>query len=217
MPQATRLHLGCGKRDFGPDWVHIDGGDFPHVVSQDVTKLPYLDGEVSLIYASHLLEYFDWQEAKNVLREWYRVLCPGGVLAVSVPDFAALASLYVEGLDYGCLDPPVVEFQGTNKSYRLRQKVVRLEVPLERIVGPLFGRMEMGGQLIYHKAPYDYLILGSLLAGAGFVNVDTFDISKTDHGCIDDHSHAKFPSSDPINQVQISLNIQAQKPIGKEI
>ena len=22
-----KLHIGCGKRDFGPDWEHIDGGN----------------------------------------------------------------------------------------------------------------------------------------------------------------------------------------------
>lgn len=26
-----KLHLGCGKRDFGPEWISIDGGDYPHL------------------------------------------------------------------------------------------------------------------------------------------------------------------------------------------
>jgi len=26
-----KLHLGCGWRDFGSDWIHIDGGDYPHL------------------------------------------------------------------------------------------------------------------------------------------------------------------------------------------
>ena len=217
MPQATRLHLGCGKRNFGDTWIHVDGGDFPHVSHHDVTNLPFDDNSMDEIYASHVLEYFDWAEAQDVLKEWYRVLVPWGWVRIGVPDFAALARLYVQGLEYIGLSPVVVEFQGFNKSYKLRQKTTRLDVPLERIVGPLFGRMEMGGQLIYHKAPYDFLTLGVMLGTIGFINIDRFDISQTDHGHIDDHCHAKFPSPDPINQVQISLNMQAQKPIGKEI
>jgi predicted SAM-dependent methyltransferase len=55
----TKLHLGCGKRNFGPDWVHIDGSDFPHVVSNNITKLEFDDNSVDLIYTSHTLEYFD--------------------------------------------------------------------------------------------------------------------------------------------------------------
>ena len=34
-----RFNIGCGWRDFGKDWVHIDGGDYPHLDSKDITKL----------------------------------------------------------------------------------------------------------------------------------------------------------------------------------
>ena len=54
-----KLHLGCGWRNFGPDWVHIDGGDYEHLDYNDITKLPFDDGTVDLIYTSHVLEYFD--------------------------------------------------------------------------------------------------------------------------------------------------------------
>ena len=54
-----KLHLGCGKRNFGTDWVHIDGGDFPHLQSNDITNLPFDDESVDLIYASHVIEYFN--------------------------------------------------------------------------------------------------------------------------------------------------------------
>ena len=50
-----KLHLGCGKRDFGKDWHHIDCVDYPHVVSNDVVNLPYDDDSCDLLYASHLL------------------------------------------------------------------------------------------------------------------------------------------------------------------
>jgi len=63
----------------------------------DVRTLPMFDdGEVDLIYASHVLEYFDWIEVIDVLREWNRVLKAGGVLRLAVPDFAALVKLYGE-------------------------------------------------------------------------------------------------------------------------
>ena len=34
-----KLHLGCGWRNFGPEWIHIDGGDYEHLDYSDITKL----------------------------------------------------------------------------------------------------------------------------------------------------------------------------------
>jgi len=64
-----KLHLGCGKRNFGPDWVHIDGGDFSHLHSHDITKLPFENNSVDLIYSSHVLEYFDREEEHLSLKK----------------------------------------------------------------------------------------------------------------------------------------------------
>ena len=89
------LHLGCGKR-YIEGFVHVSLEDFPHInYRHDVRELPMFDDNVAdLIYASHVIEYFDRVEVLEVLREWQRVLKPGGVLCVAVPDFAALAEVY---------------------------------------------------------------------------------------------------------------------------
>ena len=105
-----KLHLGCGKRNFGSDWVHIDRADFDHIHSQDVTTLPFEDNSCDLIYSSHLLEYFDRDEVVDVLREWRRVLKPGAILRLAVPDFEQLCNLYKSGYS------------------------------LEKVIGPLYGK-----------------------------------------------------------------------------
>lgn len=92
-----KLHLGCGKRDFGSDWIHVDRADYPHVKYTNVVDLPFEDNTVEVIYASHLFEYFDREEAKKVLKEWRRVLKPGGILRLAVPDFRALCEIYLSG------------------------------------------------------------------------------------------------------------------------
>lgn len=91
------LHLGCGKR-FIPGFVHIDAVAFPHVdYVQSIDRLDnFSDNTVDLIYVCHVLEHFKRNQVESVLREWLRVLRPGGILRVSVPDFSALASLYVQ-------------------------------------------------------------------------------------------------------------------------
>lgn len=90
-----KLHLGCGKI-YIPGFVHIDAIDYPHVDHvASIDRLSFIeDNSVSLIYACTVLEHFKRRDTINVLKEWYRVLTPGGTLRVSVPDFEALAEIY---------------------------------------------------------------------------------------------------------------------------
>ena len=106
----VKLHLGCGKRDFGPEWVHIDQADFPHIRYKDVTRLPYGDSEVDLIYCSHLIAYFDREQIKPILKEWRRVLKRKGVLRIATPDWNVLRRMKdpMLGPLYGKMsDPPI--------------------------------------------------------------------------------------------------------------
>jgi SAM-dependent methyltransferase len=90
-----KLHLGCGKRNI-PGYVHIDVVDYPHIAHvASIDNLPFIpDESVSVIYTCHVLEHFKRRDAQRVLREWYRVLQPGGTLRTAVPDFAALCEVY---------------------------------------------------------------------------------------------------------------------------
>ena len=104
----VKLHLGCGKYNL-PGFVHIDLADYPHVDHvHDVRTLPMIgDGACELVYASHLLEYFDRLEAIDVLREWHRVLMLGGTLRLSVPDFGVLANIYARTGDLSAVIGPL--------------------------------------------------------------------------------------------------------------
>jgi predicted SAM-dependent methyltransferase len=90
-----KLHLGCGKRHIA-GFVHIDAVDYPHVDHvASIDNLSFLpDDSADLIYNCHVLEHFKRRDVERVLREWLRVLKPGGVLRISVPDFAMLCELY---------------------------------------------------------------------------------------------------------------------------
>jgi len=178
-----KLHLGCGKRDFGPDWINIDGADFPHIKYHNVTVLyPFEDNSVDLIYASHLIEYFDREEVVPVLSEWRRTLKPDGILRLAVPDFEAMANLYM------------------NHGYSL-----------DKILGPLYGRMPMGNKMIYHKTTYDKSSLIDVLKMVGFKDFRGWNWWEVDHGKFDDHSQAYLPHMQKETGTLISLNIEAVK------
>lgn len=96
-----RLNLGSGQRKFGEDgspWVNIDCQERwnPDLLC-DISKLPYEDGTVEMAVAHHTLEHFGLTEGQDALKEWRRVLQPGGTLLVFVPDLAALAKRWLAG------------------------------------------------------------------------------------------------------------------------
>lgn len=195
----NKIAVGCGTRFYGEDWYHLD--IVPH---QNVDligyahNIPLPDESVDLVYASHVLEYYDWQAAEYlVLPEWKRILKPGGKLRIAVPDFDKLVRYYY-GLDFR----PEESF-------------------LKDIIGPLFGKMGGEEGVIYHKSTYDFDTLYKMLEKCVFVDMKCWDWQKTEHSHIDDHSQAylpKIPLDDPNKKekdlkdgVLISLNIECTK------
>jgi predicted SAM-dependent methyltransferase len=65
---SIKLNIGCGKRNFGSNWIHIDGSNYDHISSHDIVNLPYDNNTIDIIYASHVFEYFDRDEAINILQ-----------------------------------------------------------------------------------------------------------------------------------------------------
>jgi predicted SAM-dependent methyltransferase len=183
---SMNLHLGCDKR-FIPGFVHIDLADFPHIDHKhDIRSLPMIaDGSVDLIYVCHALEYFDRVEVLDVLREWLRVLRPGGILRVAVPDFEAMTLVYQKYGDLGL------------------------------VLGPLFGRWQIKSSsepaFIYHRTTYDFQSLQGVLESAGFGEVRRYNWRDTIHRDYDDYSQAYIPHMDKDHGILISLNVEATK------
>ena len=100
MGREIKLHLGCGKK-FIPGFIHIDLADYPHIdYKRNISDLSmFEDNSVDLIYCCHAVEYFDREEVRNILKEWYRVLKKGGILRVAVPDFEAIVKVYLKYKD----------------------------------------------------------------------------------------------------------------------
>jgi predicted SAM-dependent methyltransferase len=56
-----------------------------------------IDDTYDEIRASHVLEHFPHRKVSDVIKEWVRVLKPGGVLKIAVPDFEMIARQYLSG------------------------------------------------------------------------------------------------------------------------
>ncbi len=94
------LNLGCGGC-FHPDWTNVDfKSTGKGIIAYDLTQgIPFPDNSFTVVYHSHLLEHLPKSSAEPFLRECYRVLQPGGILRVVVPDLEQIARLYLTALE----------------------------------------------------------------------------------------------------------------------
>ena len=175
-----KLHLGCSVKHI-PGWFHVDALDFEHIDHRGpVEDLSFIaDGSVSLIYAAHVLEHFGRKTYLDVLKEWRRVLEPGGVLRLAVPDFGAAARLYMSGT---------------------------LPRGIEDVRGLVSGGQR--DKYDFHGMIFDEADLTRALKEAGFSTVRPWDWRTTEHSWLDDYSQAYMPHMDKENGTLVSLNLE---------
>jgi predicted SAM-dependent methyltransferase len=114
-----RVYLNVGSGDVThPTFINVDAlvaRHIHHIRPIDDLR-PFADGSVDLVYASHCLEHFSYAKVPAVLAEWRRVLKPGGILRLGVPDFDRLLSIYEDsGRDMHAIHPILMG----NQSYAL--------------------------------------------------------------------------------------------------
>lgn len=111
MPSAAKmLNLGCGGR-FHPDWTNVDFHSAgAGVIAHDLTLgIPFPDASFEVVYHSHVLEHFPRSKAARFVTECVRVLKPGGILRVVVPDLDQIVRLYVEARERAAAGDPTWE------------------------------------------------------------------------------------------------------------
>lgn len=71
-------------RDLHEDYPEVEQELVVPEVVADAADLPFGDGSLDFIIASHVMEHMPFPLA--VMRHWYRILAPGGVLLLKIPD-----------------------------------------------------------------------------------------------------------------------------------
>lgn len=187
LPPGPKLNLGCGPVQ-PAGWVNVDGSNRaklasrlwrldqalvnlhalpktefgPQVTVHNLHKpLPYPEGSVSCIYAGELWEHFEFADATRLTRECFRVLAPGGVLRICVPDGPQFWARYLELYEEEVRRP-----RAQRSAQRLRQHV---QLYFHDI---LTRRIVLGSLGHTHKWQYDEVQLVELLEDCGFVNVE---------------------------------------------
>ena len=92
--RPLRLHLGAGTHR-PPGWVNVDVlGMSPDLHWDLRRRLPFPDGAADAVFLEHVLEHFALAAGLDLLDECRRVLAPGGIVRVGVPDFGRYLESY---------------------------------------------------------------------------------------------------------------------------
>jgi SAM-dependent methyltransferase len=89
---TLKLNLGCGDKIL-PGYVNVDvvearAGMRPDVICDLHDLAPFADNSADEILSVHVVEHFWRWEVRDILREWMRVLKPGGRMIVECPNLA---------------------------------------------------------------------------------------------------------------------------------
>lgn len=92
LPEILKLNLGAGGCEL-PGYKNMD-----RKTGEEVYPLELPDACADEIRASHVLEHFSHRVTMDVLKEWVRVLKPGGALKVCVPDMEVICHTVAAGI-----------------------------------------------------------------------------------------------------------------------
>jgi predicted SAM-dependent methyltransferase len=194
--RRLRLNLGCGLLT-DPSWVNVDGswnarlakhtilrrvitslGILPaekaavpwssEIFVHDVRKpLPFPAGSADAVYASHVLEHLYREQGQQLIRESFRVLAPGGVVRIVVPDLSTIVREYLGERPFGDLSAS----QNVLSPADLFNERLLMRWPSPSRHNVVMRVYEAWQDFHSHKWMYDEWSLTSLLRSTGFVDV----------------------------------------------
>lgn len=181
LRQSRELSVNIGSGGFGlPDWVNVDIAPGKNTtILLDIRKtLPFVDGSVRRILAEHVVEHLDFDEnIPSVFAEFYRVLAPGGVVRIVVPDTERFVLAY------------------SQKSRDLWQG---LGWDLDTFPPGLYSSMHVLNHIFHqegeHLFGYDFETMALTLRKAGFPTVErrAFRVSADPALMIDQELHKPY-------------------------
>lgn len=164
---CKKYHLGCGEL-LAPGYLNIDEfldlppeklfsrPDGAFAVHWDLRNgIPAASASLNVVYHCHMLEHLTNVEGRALLAECFRVLVPGGVLRVVVPDLELWSQKYMGG-DAQFFEEYRTAFLGDDRTLYPTASAV------------FMGMLHNHG----HKMGYDFALLRAWLSQLGFENIE---------------------------------------------
>ena len=184
-----KLNFGCGPYS-KPGWINVDTCSREADLHLDLReRLPFPDECASIVYSEHFFEHLEYPEpAMTFLRECWRVLLPGAILSMGVPDTEWPLISYANG------DPEY--FQLARDRFHPQWCDTRMH--------NLNFHFRQGSE---HKYAYDFETLSKILKDVGFISVERRPFQRG----LDSENHM-VPFL-PLGTA--SLYVKADKPVSK--
>lgn len=176
-----RLEIGPGPRRVpGFETINVVWGRDVDYIGDASKRLPFASGTFDLIYASHVLEHIPWYQLPSVIKEWVRILKPGGSIEIWIPNGLLIAQTFVNA-ELGIKNE--IDKDGWFKFNEGHDPCVWAN-------GRIFSYGDGTGRKNdpnWHMAVFSPRYLRSLLTDSGLINIDELNSSKVrgyDHGWI---------------------------------
>jgi predicted SAM-dependent methyltransferase len=187
------VNVGCGSLGL-EGWANIDCFPAEGVtcVHDCRTKLPLPSGSVRGIFTEHFLEHLDYyEEAPRFLSECRRVLQPGGVLRIIVPDGAKYLRAYCDA-DWSSMRSfsPLASLDTSSDDRPF--STLREVVPFRTLMEVVNFHFRQSGQ---HRFSYDFETLSGLLGDCGFDAVDQMAFRSSAMAELEIDSDSRAPES----------------------
>jgi len=162
------LEFGCGETPRRPDFAGVDVRPLPTVkyvcnaweIDQHVDEQ-----SVDEIFSRHFFEHLTFEHGAMTLQSWFRVLKPGGLVTMIVPDMSF----------------HVAQWLNPDRKVTINANGMSDE---EWAISGFWGKQREGTYDVWdiHKSGYDYALLSDFVSQFGFVNVQRVeDMPKNLH------------------------------------
>ena len=192
-----KVHVGCGGQEL-PGWINVDNYPAPLAINLN-WGLPLPDRSASYVFLSHLLEHLFYPvQSGQLLAEIRRVLTPGGIVRIVVPDIEQCIKAYVDKDE---------EFFAARRRHWtwLPPDMTHLESFLAYAgAGPTPEYL-----FEHHKFGYDFETLKRCLDRAGFASVRRCAYQRSPHAPLR-VDHASSNASAKHGEQHYSLFVEAQ-------